>query len=1199
MTILSGDIKLLASKVMDDVPNGGGGPTGNVIPDGESNAIFGDVTERARAGGSVSIRQLHLAVQTDNTSAFMDPSIIVSTPPNDANVSITLAKCDTFALRTAIANTVENYLIQSTEWGGYLLENHVAGQRSIQLFQRPGAPTPTIGRTLVLVSDEGKPGQIIQFVRVTKVDVEVRTFTYNTSGSYIEYKADVVACELTDALRSNFAGSPPSRSYLREAAKTVVRDTSVADAAQFFGVTPLSALAHVGDSLLRVASVYTQLVPSARTEVVALDQIPAGVRTITLATTPRQVDVAVAAHTQRIKVGQENRGFSFVAMLKPLPAPGTIVISYMALGNWYSIYDDGKGGFEGSGVGQVIYSTGSLSMTFPSMPDAGSSIIVQWGESVGYTNRSNMTLSLRVPEYCFMLEEPGVVPGSIEITWESGGSVRHATDDGAGLITGSAVSGYVDYPSGTVLLRTIYLPNPGAVLNIAYTVDNVITENHAGLTPDAGGFITVPFAQQPAAGTVQIEWATARNVSNTSGGQETTTSAVKSAEVGYVIRSVPETYTPAPIVLGGGGGLGLDVPGITYQPGTEIRYVPQPYATKKETGSTATKNQQSGKTDDNKLVVITSVTDDGAGHFIDSMGTVNYVGKSASVKVLEFDRSTEAYKSDYDDAKTFESDMGGGASGNSSARKGAEYGTASVGEQILAGSTVVAKYRVAPAAPQAKTMTYTPGAVSFDLTPYTTDSIVPGSVQFRWRLDTYTDFEGTIYRDRTSGSPGIASGVIDYSTGQVLMYDYGTAGDVTGGKVLQSLWTRRRAWTTACIFFRTQAAPIKPTGVVLNLIDTTGNNLTATGDLDGNLTGAHMRGKIEYLTGIVELQFGDYVLDTALTPEQKAEWWYSADDVGAVQPDKIWRPWPVDPTTLRYNSVSYFYLPIDAEILGLDPVRLPPDGRVPIFRPGSYVVIGHSAKTPAATLSNGQTVDCARTRLSRVRVIGSDSQTIHTGYTADLDAGTVTATDVSGWAQPVAIEHRIEQLDRLRDVHINGDISTVGQLAHEFPLGSTVSSAITAPTLRARVSQFFDQQTWDGLTWKDSLVGNQAPATYNDALAPVELTNAGALTERFALRFTSSTAFECIGEHVGFIGTGSINTDFAPVNPVGNAPYFTLRAIGWGTGWAAGNVQFLHVVGAMYPFACIRTVQMGPAAGTDYSFELLGRGDVDRPPSIP
>ena len=34
MTILEGDIKLLASRVMDDVPEGGGGPTGTVIPYG-------------------------------------------------------------------------------------------------------------------------------------------------------------------------------------------------------------------------------------------------------------------------------------------------------------------------------------------------------------------------------------------------------------------------------------------------------------------------------------------------------------------------------------------------------------------------------------------------------------------------------------------------------------------------------------------------------------------------------------------------------------------------------------------------------------------------------------------------------------------------------------------------------------------------------------------------------------------------------------------------------------------------------------------------------------------------------------------------------------------------------------------------------------------------------------------------------------
>ena len=107
MPIQSGDIKLIASKVMDDVPNGGGGPSAVVIQDGDSNSIFSDVTERQRAIGGVSIRQLHGAVQTGDTSAYMDPTIVLSQLPNDANVSITLAKTTMFARRTDIANTIE------------------------------------------------------------------------------------------------------------------------------------------------------------------------------------------------------------------------------------------------------------------------------------------------------------------------------------------------------------------------------------------------------------------------------------------------------------------------------------------------------------------------------------------------------------------------------------------------------------------------------------------------------------------------------------------------------------------------------------------------------------------------------------------------------------------------------------------------------------------------------------------------------------------------------------------------------------------------------------------------------------------------------------------------------------------------------------------------------------------------------------
>jgi len=524
MTILTGDIKLLASKVMDDVPNGGGGPTGTVIPDGASNAIFGDVTERQRAGGGVSIRQLHLAVQTGDTDAYMDPSIIVSQMPNDANVSITLAKCGLFAKRTEIANAIENYLIQGPEWGGYLLENHVAGQRSIQLFQRPGSPTPPIGRTLVLISDEGKPAEKSQFVRITRVEVERRTFTYNVGSGYQDYPADVVVCDLTDALRNNFPGSPPDRSYGRNSTKTVVRDTTVADAASFYGASPLTALATLGDSTLKVASVYTQLVPSARTEVVALDQRPAAQRSIVLAESPRRVEVGAAPHTLRIKIGQENRGFSYTAMLKPLPEPGTLVISYMALGNWYTVLDDGAGTLTGLGAGQVIYTTGSLAITLPALPDVGSAVVIQWGERTGFTNRSSQGAAVRAPEFAWVIDSArdadAVVPSSLQITYPSAGVQRTVTDDGQGKLTGDG-AGRIDYPSRRVLLWPTHMPDAGAQLQIACTLDATVTDlvSFTTAAPDAAGIVTFGLTQQPAAGSLQVQWVTARETSSTNGGQ--------------------------------------------------------------------------------------------------------------------------------------------------------------------------------------------------------------------------------------------------------------------------------------------------------------------------------------------------------------------------------------------------------------------------------------------------------------------------------------------------------------------------------------------------------------------------------------------------------------------------------------------------------------------------------------------------------
>ena len=627
-----------------------------------------------------------------------------------------------------------------------------------------------------------------------------------------------------------------------------------------------------------------------------------------------------------------------------------------------------------------------------------------------------------------------------------------------------------------------------------------------------------------------------------------------------------------------------------------IIYVERPFVIKTEEGSSATLTQETGIVSDTQVVVIHGVTDDGAGSFISPMGTVNYGTGVVVLKVVDNTRTTESYKSDHDDASDFETSVSDGeAAGGSTARKGGEYGTESVSEEILAGTTVHARYSVAPAVPVAKSFSFAPPAVTIDLCPLVADYIVPGSVRFTWMGETYDDFEGVIYRGRTGGSPGVDSGTINYASGIVQMSDY-VVGASPGAVAIVSLWTRRTPWTTASIFMRTQVAPLKPAGFVMTLTDSEGDSITATAGLDGFIDGTHLRGKIDYETGVVELQFGDYVLDSSLTAEQKLEWWYDADDVGAVEALKIWRPWPVDPTTLRYNSVAYFYLPLDADILGLDPVRLPQDGRVPIFRPGGFAVVGHTATTTPATVSNAQTIDLARTRLSRVRVIGSDGDTIETGYTTNLEAGTVTFTDVTGYSQPVTIEHRIEDMAQVSDVQITGQLGFTRQLTHDFPVpGSYVSGALIAGDLRSRVSTLFDQGSWDGVTWANTVDGPAATGTYNDTLAPIAVTNDGAVTERWAFRFTSSTAFQIIGEHVGVIGTNTINADTAPINPATGTPYFTISELGWGSGWSVGNIVRMNTVGAQFPVWVARTIQQGPEAGSDYSFSLLTRGDVDNP----
>ncbi|TXH82361.1 MAG: hypothetical protein E6Q74_05265 [Pseudoxanthomonas sp.] len=1190
MTILAGDIKLIASQVMDDVPEGGGAPTPTVIADAVSNAIFTDISELDRAGGRVSMRKVFVGVDTDNRDGYFGANVIVADPPDDPLVSVSVFSTrDVFDRRSVASARVESYLNAGPEWPGYLYENHIAGQRAIQIFQRTNVAPPPIGRTLVLRMNEGLSTEFEQYVRITRVQSEERTFTDPVSGQ--DYQALVVTLDISDALREDYDGSPASKFFTKAVGKALIRDTVVADAGNYHGAQPITVAVEVGDTEVQAASAYTQLVPNARTESAVLDQKPTADYLVAIATTPKEVLVGGAPLAQRIRVGQENRAFNYVSILTPLPAPGSLRVTFRALGTNYTILDNGDGTLGGSGApgsGVVNYTTGSVSVTLGALPDDRSAVVIYWGQNTSYTNRSGQA-GFRPPEYAFNLEHTGVEPSSVTLTWTSAAVVRTATDNGSGKFTGDGV-GDINYATGEIFFRPSHMLDPGGEIEIDYEWAAVVEEAHPGLSPDGSGIVNFTLAQTPVPGSLNIVWATTRETAATEGASLSSSNTAKDS--GSSSTQVDYTY---PMGLFGPTGVALTAIGR------------KTLTSNRSSSSSSTYSRTTAQVSKNNVTVYHQLSDDAAGSFVNAMGTVGYVSKAVAVKVRA-DYSENSYQSNYEDGRswdtmleTADSNPGAGipnattGGGGSATAKGGAYATTTSTETFGANSLVV-RYKTGTPTPQVESDTYTPPDVVLDLCPYTKDRIVPGSLRFIWMGTTYDDFEGKIYRGRTDTDPGIHSGDIDYEAGVATMFDYIVSGSPSAF-TLVSMFTTKGDALVANMVFSTSSAPIKPSALTLSVVDATGTQLLATSDLSGNLTGPHTKGKIDYESGLVEVQFGDYVLDSTLTTEQKAEWWYDAGDVQTTGPQtgKIWRPWPVDPQTLRYNFVSYFYLPLDASILGLDPVRLPQDGRVPIFRPGGFVVLGNTQTIAPATYANGNSVNCGRVRLSRVRLIDDNGEVINTGYTANLDAGTVTINNITGWSQPVTIEHRVEDMAMVAEVQINGRLRLTRQVTHAYPTaGSYVSSALVAGDLRARVSVLFDQVTLTS-TWSDSVIGDPATGTFNDIAHPIVVSNSGALTERWAIQFTNTTQFRVIGEHVGVIALGDTSSDCSPLNPASGTPYFTIPALGWGTGWAIGNVLRFNTVGAYFPVWVVRTIQQGPETVPDDSFTLLIRGDVDAP----
>ncbi|MDD2610648.1 MAG: hypothetical protein PHX60_13360 [Giesbergeria sp.] len=1210
MPIQSGDVKLLKSAVMADVPEGGGAPTGLVIPDGLSNAILPDISELDRAVGRVNLRKAFVSVQTDDADTYFGGNLIVAEPPQDPRVSITLfSNRLTFDTRQQAASRVEAYLNKGSEWSGYLFENHIAGQRVLQLFQRPEAKAPNIGETIVLLYQEGTVAEKEQYVRATRVSSEIRKF-YDES-KVMDYDAAVVTVELSDSLRHDFKGSPPSRTFLRNKTdSSVVRETVVADAGTYVGVVPLTKAAALGDFVVSGKNMFTQLVPSAQTETPVIDMDAAG-QVTTLITS----DNGPVTYT----TGQV---FSYTTTLSVGNAiyPGSLNIAASGV----TLTDSGSQLYDGSTVVATIdYARGIIQFVLGAPTYNGSKTInfTPAAAPLSVQDTASLAVTPETRSYNWTLTiVPPPAPGSLLVSYRANGRWYDLRDGGAGVLNGRETAygvGTINYASGTCTVTCGAMPDAGSAIMFAWG-------NRATYVDRAKTFalpkVQIPMALQrtdiQTLANTTIAWndGTARLATVNSVGR--ITGDAKGTMSGNRIDLIPDTL-PAPGqqftvqylygqpteadipdlgTVGAGGEIVLDVGATDLSPGTVSFSLTVTRAVVGAVAVTgATSNGYGGLTvgpliepqpdmglpyNTDTAQAAFSVRDDGFGILTipdgTVMGLIDYDTGIASINLglLNVGYYHQAYAPTTTTVPATTPD-------------GADTTTTTwryVGTKLLTGPAEVLDYATVRhyslGAGNVDTETFTLGQFEMDFgRGYTNTArpIVPGSIAFTLGDKRYFDSGGALYTD-LNVTTGYApqAGTINYSTGRATIHTW-EAG-VSNALALQSLLVNQARRPVNQLSFRIPVSPVRVGSVQVLATTTTGTLINVTADLDGIFNTADVTGKVDYETGVVRLMF---------RPRQ------FIDHYGKLISDDVY----AFADTVRYNAVSYSYLPLDASLLGIDPVRLPQDGRVPIFRPGGLAVVGHTGEI-SATVSNGQTINCARVRLSRVRVVGSDGVVINTGYTADLEAGTVTFTDVTGYAQPVKIQHRIEDMAVVRDAQINGDITFTRPLTHDYPLGSYVSSALVAGDLFARVQSVFDQKSWDG-KYTDAPVGDPATGTFNNAQFPVAVTNRGALTERWVVRFTNTTAFEVIGENVGVIATGNVATDCAPINPATGVPYFTIPALGWGLGWAAGNIMRINTIGAMFPVWIVRTVQQGPETVTDDNFTLLIRGDVNTEPVTP
>ncbi|MDD5271712.1 MAG: hypothetical protein PHU14_03220 [Methylovulum sp.] len=205
-----------------------------------------------------------------------------------------------------------------------------------------------------------------------------------------------------------------------------------------------------------------------------------------------------SSSTLAIDVTINNRGFTWVETLRPIPTAGTLTISYRALNRWYTLYDNGNGHLAGKGVdigtATVSYSTGGVSLTTKALPDVDTQIIFAWATPIEYT-RQTYSGQTPIAEVRITLANTPVVPGSLDIAWQQNGVSKSASVADDGTISGDA-TGRLVAATGDLRIKPNVLPTSGTTFTLNYDQSELVNDVFA-LSGDGSGVVTTTLTQHP------------------------------------------------------------------------------------------------------------------------------------------------------------------------------------------------------------------------------------------------------------------------------------------------------------------------------------------------------------------------------------------------------------------------------------------------------------------------------------------------------------------------------------------------------------------------------------------------------------------------------------------------------------------------------------------------------------------------------